>query len=246
MTQIDDPFGPLSAPVRSWFTREFPSGPTPAQVMAWPVIAARENTLLISPTGSGKTLAAFLAILDQCHRERERGSVAPNLRCLYVSPLKSLGYDIETNLKRPLKGLGEDLVHVGVRTGDTTAHARRKMREDDAARFSFASDFVKGRVQAVKSEMAALDVDLARIAKDDKSIIDAKTGTRNEFMRGLSRKLDMTVTGFNAFRTDPQLKQIRSDLAERADKTTIADGKGGQISCPDPQLSGALKGVVRT
>ncbi len=129
MTQIDDPFGPLSAPVRSWFTREFPSGPTPAQVMAWPVIAARENTLLISPTGSGKTLAAFLAILDQCHRERERGSVAPNLRCLYVSPLKSLGYDIETNLKRPLKGLGEDLVHVGVRTGDTTAHARRKMRE---------------------------------------------------------------------------------------------------------------------
>ncbi len=55
----------------------------------------------------------------------------------------------------------------------------------------------------------------------------------------------MTVTGFNAFRTDPQLKQIRADLAERADKTTIADGKGGSISCPDPQLQGALKGVVR-
>ena len=36
---------------------------------------------------------------------------------------------------------------------------RRKMREDDAARFSFASDFVKGRVTAVKSEMSALDVE---------------------------------------------------------------------------------------
>ncbi len=122
---------------------------------------------------------------------------------------------------------------------------RRKMREDDAARFSFASDFVKGRVTAVKSEMGALDVDLAKIVKDDKSTIDAKTGTRNDFMRGLGRKLDMTVTGFNAFRTDPQLKQIRSDLAERSEKTTIADGKGGSISCPDPQLQGALKGVVR-
>ena len=119
------------------------------------------------------------------------------------------------------------------------------MREDDAARFQFASDFVKGRVTAVKGEIAALDGDLIKIVKDDRSIIDAKSGTRNDFMRSLSRKLDMTVTGFNAFRTDPQLKQIRTDLAERADKTTIPDSKGGSISCPDPQLQGALKGVVR-
>jgi hypothetical protein len=122
---------------------------------------------------------------------------------------------------------------------------RRKMREDDAARFQFASDFVKGRVTAVKSEMAGLDADLVRIVKDDKTTVDARSGTRNDFMRSLSRKLDMTVTGFNAFRTDPQLKQIRADLAERADKTTITDSKGGSISCPDPQLQGALKGVVR-
>ena len=43
-------------------------------------------------------------------------------------------------------------------------------------------------------------------------------GTRNEFMNSLSRKLDMTVTGFNAFRTDPQLRQVRADLAERAEE----------------------------
>jgi hypothetical protein len=122
---------------------------------------------------------------------------------------------------------------------------RRKMREDDAARFSFASDFVKGRAGSVKSEMTALDVDLAKIIKDDKSTIDAKSGTRNDYMRSLNRKLDNTVTGFNAFRTDPQLKQIRADLAERADKTTVTDSKGVAISCPDPQLATALKGVVR-
>jgi hypothetical protein len=122
---------------------------------------------------------------------------------------------------------------------------RRKMREDDAARFSFASEFVKGRAGTVKTDMAALDVDLAKIVKDDKSTIDAKSGTRNDYMRSLSRKLDNTVTGFNAFRTDPQLKQIRADLAERADKTTVTDGKGVAISCPDAQLSTALKGVVR-
>jgi hypothetical protein len=121
---------------------------------------------------------------------------------------------------------------------------RRKMRDEDAARFTFASDFVKARVTAVKGDMAALDTELAKILADDPAIIDAKSGTRNEFMRTLGRKLDLTVTGFNAFRTDPQLKQIRADLADRAGRTTLADTHGGTIACPDPQLQVALRGVV--
>jgi hypothetical protein len=121
---------------------------------------------------------------------------------------------------------------------------RRKLREDDAARFSFAADFVKGRALSVKSEMSGLDADLLKITGDDKSIVD-KSGTRNGFMQGLSRKLDNTVTGFNAFRTDPQLKQIRTDLAERAEKTTFPDTQGKTYSCPDAQLQTALRGVVR-
>src|SRR5262249_54482241 len=44
---------------------------------------------------------------------------------------------------------------------------------------------------------------------------------------------------------DPQLKQIRIDLADRAEKTTIAGAKGVVISCPDGQLQMALRGVVR-
>jgi hypothetical protein len=129
----------------------------------------------------------------------------------------------------------------GSRAGDGP---RRKMRDDDAARFSFAGDFVKGRAGQVRGEIGALEADLLKISRDDKSIID-KSGTRNEFMRSLGRKLDGTVTGFNAFRTDPQLRQIRADLAERADRTTFPDNRGGTYSCPDAQLSTALKGVVR-
>jgi hypothetical protein len=122
---------------------------------------------------------------------------------------------------------------------------RRKMREEDAQRFSFASDFVKGRIGAVKSDIAGLNGDLAKIVSADPSTFDPKTGTRNAFMRALGRKLDLTATGFNAFRTDPQLRQIRSDLADRAERTTFGDGKNGAISCPDPQLQMALRGVVK-
>jgi hypothetical protein len=118
------------------------------------------------------------------------------------------------------------------------------MREEDAQRFAFASEFVKGRVGAVNADMQALNGDLAKVVSADASTFDAKTGTRNEFMRALGRKLDLTVTGFNAFRTDPQLRQIRSDLADRADRTTFGEGKAA-VSCPDPQLQMALHGVVK-
>ena len=64
-------------------------------------------------------------------------------------------------------------------------------------------------------------------------------------MRALGRKLDLTVTGFNAFRTDPQLRQIRTDLADRAERTTFGDPKGAAVSCPDAQLQMALRGVVK-
>jgi hypothetical protein len=122
---------------------------------------------------------------------------------------------------------------------------RRRMRDEDAQRFSFASEFVSGRVAAVKADMAGLDPDLARIATNDPSIIDARTGTRNEFMKGLGRKLDMTVSSYNALRTDPQLKQLRQDLSDRADRTTFGDPKAGGFVCPDAELTQALRGAVR-
>jgi hypothetical protein len=122
---------------------------------------------------------------------------------------------------------------------------RRKMREDDAARFKFASDFVKGRIGTVKGDMIALDRELEKIVAKAPSIVDPRTGTRNEFLRQLGRKLDLTVTGFNAFRGDPQLKQIGAELGVRAEKTTFPDARGGTLTCPDPQLQMALRGVVR-
>jgi len=125
----------LCDPVREWFEGAFPGGPTPAQRLAWPAIGSGEHVLLISPTGTGKTLAGFLAIVDRLMREHAGDGLKPGLRCVYVSPLRSLGYDVEKNLAVPLRGLqrllglGKCPIRVGVRTGDTTAHERRKLRE---------------------------------------------------------------------------------------------------------------------
>jgi len=111
-------FTPL---VRDWFANAF-EAPTPAQAQAWPAIATGENVLISAPTGSGKTLAAFLWGLD-------RFVAAPGehrTRLVYVSPLKALSYDVERNLRAPLRGLGLDL-RVAIRTGDTPARERAAM-----------------------------------------------------------------------------------------------------------------------
>ncbi len=48
-------------------------------------------------------------------------------RVVYISPLKALAYDIERNLRAPLRGIGAEDVRVGIRTGDTPQRERAAM-----------------------------------------------------------------------------------------------------------------------
>jgi ATP-dependent Lhr-like helicase len=127
----------FSTRTREWFGRSF-AAPTPAQERAWPAIARGEHVLLSAPTGSGKTLAAFLWALDRLSvgatdrvgvdAPQPEGAGAPrHTRIVYVSPLKALAYDIERNLRAPLRGLGAEDVRVGIRTGDTPQRERAAM-----------------------------------------------------------------------------------------------------------------------
>jgi ATP-dependent Lhr-like helicase len=115
-----DPLDAFSPRTRDWFRSAF-AAPTPAQEQAWPAIASGEHVLISAPTGSGKTLAAFLWAID-----RLAGEVGSGTSLVYVSPLKALSYDIERNLRAPLRGIGADL-NVAVRTGDTPQRERQAM-----------------------------------------------------------------------------------------------------------------------
>ncbi len=117
-----DPLASFTPQVRDWFTRSF-ERPTAAQERAWPAIAAGQDVLVSAPTGSGKTLAAFLWGLDRLVAEPagERRT-----RLVYVSPLKALSYDIERNLRAPLRGIGGE-ISVAIRTGDTPQRERQAM-----------------------------------------------------------------------------------------------------------------------
>jgi ATP-dependent Lhr-like helicase len=122
--------------VAGWFKRKF-AAPTPAQARAWPSIQSGHHTLVAAPTGSGKTLAAFLAAIDSLVRQGVEGRLPDETQVVYVSPLKALSNDIRRNLVAPLAGIREALesqnlpdvdIRVWVRTGDTPAAERDRMR----------------------------------------------------------------------------------------------------------------------
>jgi ATP-dependent helicase Lhr and Lhr-like helicase len=134
-----DSLAPFSAPVRRWFESSF-EGPTPAQAGGWAAISGGAHALICAPTGSGKTLAAFLWGIDKLSRTSADGPKSgagvdfsarrpgAGVKIVYVSPLKALSYDIERNLRAPLRGIGAD-ISVGLRTGDTSQAERRAMRK---------------------------------------------------------------------------------------------------------------------
>src|SRR4051794_7967725 len=121
-----DPLASFTPAVRDWFEGAF-EAPTPAQAQAWPAIASGEHVLISAPTGSGKTLAAFMWAIDRLTAEPR--AEKQGTRVVYISPLKALSYDVERNLRAPLRGVGAD-VRVAVRTGDTPQKERMAIRRD--------------------------------------------------------------------------------------------------------------------
>ncbi len=128
-------FDPL---VAEWFTNRF-GNPTEPQIEGWREIATGRNVLISAPTGSGKTLAAFLICLDQLIRAARTNTLAAETHVVYVSPLKALSNDVRRNLEAPLAEIAELAalrgvplapIRTAVRTGDTPASERQRMRKE--------------------------------------------------------------------------------------------------------------------
>ncbi len=121
----------LNPLVKEWFFSRFKAFSLPQQYGVYD-IHTRQNILISAPTGATKTLTAFLSILNELVDNAQKGILEDRTYAVYISPLKALNYDIQHNLKTPLKemeaiakkSLG---IRIGVRTGDTTPNERSKM-----------------------------------------------------------------------------------------------------------------------
>ena len=93
------------------------------QIKALQAINQNKDILITSPTGSGKTLAGLLPTILESDKFKKN-----NLYTIFISPLKSLSYDIERNLLIPINECDLNLT-ISVRTGDTTAYTKTKQIE---------------------------------------------------------------------------------------------------------------------
>ena len=137
-------FSALHPEVAAWCETHLGS-PTPPQQAALPAGLAGRDLLICSPTGTGKTLAAFLPLMSILAAKRDADELFARTYALYISPLRALGYDVEHNVRRPLREMGllerpnsergrlrrgrirEKFVRTGVRTSDTPVEERRLM-----------------------------------------------------------------------------------------------------------------------
>ncbi len=122
--------------VTAWLNASF-GGATPTQAQAWPAIQSGRDVLIAAPTGSGKTLAAFMSAIDTLVQVGVQAPLLDETTVLYVSPLKALSNDIQSNLELPLGGIRKQLSAMGlpevgirthVRTGDTSQVERNMTR----------------------------------------------------------------------------------------------------------------------
>ncbi len=131
----DEVMGMMEPLISTWFNEKYDDLTIP-QAKAIPVIHQRRNVLVSSPTGSGKTLTAFTSIINELTRYAREGSLEERVYCIYVSPLKALGNDVNRNLNTPLAemrevakrhGLNVPNIAVAVRSGDTPQAERQRM-----------------------------------------------------------------------------------------------------------------------
>ena len=111
---------------KNWFAQR---GWTPFrfQTDTWRAYLDGESGLVNAPTGSGKTYSLLVPILLDHLRDPE-AQTSEGLRAIWITPIRALAKEIHSSGEAAARALGLDW-NVAIRTGDTKAAARRKMKK---------------------------------------------------------------------------------------------------------------------
>lgn len=103
--------------------------PFPFQKETWKAFLDGKHGLLNAPTGSGKTYALWFPIVLKYIKNNPdyKTKHKKGLKAIWITPLRALSQEIKQSAERITQDL-ETQMTVGIRTGDTSAKERAKMR----------------------------------------------------------------------------------------------------------------------
>nr|WP_288932691.1 ligase-associated DNA damage response DEXH box helicase [uncultured Allomuricauda sp.] len=103
--------------------------PFPFQKQTWHAFLEGKHGLLNAPTGSGKTYALWFPIVLNYIKNNPNYKTKhkKGLKAIWITPLRALSQEIKQSAERITQDL-ETQITVGIRTGDTSAKERAKMR----------------------------------------------------------------------------------------------------------------------
>ncbi|RIV35249.1 ligase-associated DNA damage response DEXH box helicase [Flagellimonas lutimaris] len=103
--------------------------PFPFQKQTWHAFLEGKHGLLNAPTGSGKTYALWFPIVLNYIKNNPNYKTKhkKGLKAIWITPLRALSQEIKQSAERITQDL-ETQMTVGIRTGDTSAKERAKMR----------------------------------------------------------------------------------------------------------------------
>ncbi|MEQ5792328.1 ligase-associated DNA damage response DEXH box helicase [Muricauda sp. NFXS6] len=112
----------------NWF-QEQDWKPFPFQKESWNAFLEGKHGLLNAPTGSGKTYALWFPIVLNYIKNNPdyKTKHKKGLKAIWITPLRALSQEIKQSAERITQDL-ETQMTVGIRTGDTSAKERTKMR----------------------------------------------------------------------------------------------------------------------
>ena len=112
----------------NWF-QEQDWKPFPFQKESWNAFLEGKHGLLNAPTGSGKTYALWFPIVLNYIKNNPdyKTKHKKGLKAIWITPLRALSQEIKQSAERITQDL-ETQMTVGIRTGDTSARERAKMR----------------------------------------------------------------------------------------------------------------------
>ncbi len=199
--------------------------PFPFQKKAWKSYADGKSGLVHAPTGTGKTYAVWTPTLLEWMSEqkgKEMPKRAPQLRVLWLTPLRALVEDTTRTLEELSEGLGLPW-SIQSRTGDTSASLKAKQRKRFPSCLVTTPESLSLLLSYPDTKSAFSDL-RAVIVDEWHELLATKRGTQTELCLARLRRWNPQLKTWGLSATLGNLQTALSTLTGTEGKGTLING----------------------